>query len=218
MSAQQNKRTVIPWTTEEDEKLVLNLAGELEKGASLKQASVYVSTQIPGRTPEGICFRWYGILSKNETYKQLVEEAKTKGTDKKYEKLEKVSNVNLQEPVVIGLQDVQADPVEEKVSFKEIAKPNIKKFNSKDLQRVKAFIDNVGDVVDENRSLKEENRELKKQLADITKKMSELESDNKMYAGIFDKARKLAVNEETGDHTAAKPRFKMDANGNLERY
>ena len=56
-----------------------------------------------------------------------------------------------------------------------------------------------------------ENQQLKKRIAELEENNKEFE----VLARVMDKARKLVVNEELGEHE--KPRFKMDGNGNLNR-
>lgn len=56
-----------------------------------------------------------------------------------------------------------------------------------------------------------ENQQLKKRIAELEEAHKEFE----VLARVMDKARKMVVTEELGEHE--KPRFKMDGNGNLER-
>lgn len=192
------KKPTVSWSPEEDEKLVFLLAEELEKGANLKYAADYASSKLDERTSNGILFRWYNFLSKNLEYKQLIDEAKKLGKGKQY------------------LIDSNEGKVEEQIQFTDNVKNNMP--SAQDIKNVKEFIDNVATVVEENRLMKLEIEELKYQLNSEQKVKQQLIEDNKAYAKIFDKAREMAVSEEAGERVSQNSKFRMDRNGNLERY
>jgi hypothetical protein len=77
---------------------------------------------------------------------------------------------------------------------------------------VKDHINGMNELINYITSLQEENKLLRNQLA----KLEEQSKDYEVLTRLLQTTRKMIVEEDNA--TVAKPRFRMDQNGNLERY
>ncbi|OUM95941.1 MAG: precorrin-3B C(17)-methyltransferase [Thermobacillus sp. ZCTH02-B1] len=82
------------------------------------------------------------------------------------------------------------------------------------MRRIRTLEKELKERDEEIRELKAKNEQLAREMAAAKSDYRAVNDDYKALIQIMDRARRLAVMEEEEE---AKPRFKMDANGNLER-
>lgn len=219
----QEKNTNFNWTPIQDEKLVSDFFEEVKKGKAVKEAMKEIAPHH-GRTPEAALFRWYGVISKKDGMKDEFQKCKQIGEINRFKKLENEQTTEEQvkentfvpseETFTPSIQFEDEVSEQEEVEYKEDSRIG----SSEEIEEVKSFIENAVDIYKRNKELEDKVNELQKMVDILQKQNSELYDDVKTYAKIFEKARKLSVEEEVGmPSSERKPSFKMERNGNLER-
>jgi prespore-specific regulator len=202
------------WTPDDDLILAEVTLRHIREGSTQLAAFEEVGERI-GRTSAACGFRWNSCVRKR--YEEAIQLAKQQR--QKRNQMKKAGS-GQQLPPPQGDQGEQAGRIaaggEEPLSFDAIIR-HLRGWRN-------AYQDAVRQIKTLEKELKERDEEIQELRAkneqlirDITNARSDyraVNDDYKTLIQIMDRARRLAVLEEEEE---AKPRFKMDANGNLER-
>jgi len=204
------------WTADDDLILAEVTLRHIREGGTQLRAFEEVGERI-GRTAAACGFRWNSFVRKK--YEAAIAIAKAQR--QKRNQARKLSTVP-----AISVDHVSQGDVEELTKHEPVSEESIS------IEAVIRFLRQWKHTYQEMsrqiKTLEKELREMEERLEDVTKEKEELEKrvnsvqtdyrtvndDYKALIQIMDRARKLAILEHSDED---KPRFKMDANGNLER-
>ncbi|AGA58443.1 transcription factor, RsfA family [Thermobacillus composti KWC4] len=201
------------WTPEDDLILAEVTLRHIREGSTQLAAFEEVGERI-GRTSAACGFRWNSCVRKR--YEEAIQLAKQQR--QKRNQMKKAGSGQQLPPQ--GDQSEQAGRiaagVEEPLSFDAIIRHlrGWRNAYQDAVRQIKSFEKELKERDEEIQELRAKNEQL---IRDITNTKSEYRAVNDDYRTliqIMDRARRLAVLEEGEE---GKPRFKMDANGNLER-
>jgi prespore-specific regulator len=206
------------WSVEDDLILAEVTLRHIRDGGTQLSAFEEVGERI-GRTSAACGFRWNSCVRKK--YEEAISIAKAQRQKRSYYK-KQPSTMNLQ---VAGLMKVEDDSSYYKVegiSEETLSMEAVIRFlrqwkgtvqeNSRQLKMLEKELREKDDELDQLRHV---NERLSKQVNDVQTDYRVVNDDYKALIQIMDRARRLAfLNEEEEEN---KSRFKMDANGNLER-
>jgi len=205
------------WSPDDDIILAEVTLRHIREGSTQLAAFEEVGERI-GRTSAACGFRWNSCVRKR--YEDAIQIAKQQRQKRNY--LKKQSLVAA--PHVSSLQAVDEDTKSFKhdpISEESITIDGIIRFLRQwrgayqELQRqVKALEKELLDREEELVELRSENNRLNSEVSNVQTDYRTVNDDYKTLIQIMDRARRLAVLNEEDE---LKPRFKMDANGNLER-
>ncbi|KRE90411.1 precorrin-3B C17-methyltransferase [Paenibacillus sp. Soil766] len=207
------------WSDEDDLILAELTLRHIREGSTQLSAFEEVGERI-GRTAAACGFRWNSFVRKK--YEAAIQIAKAQR--QKRTQLKKHAPVSISGSSSIGLldsPDVSASKnevfTEETLSIDAVIR-FLRQWRStyQDMNRhIKTLEKELQDKEDELDRLGRENNKLNKQVNEVETDYRVVNDDYKALIQIMDRARKMAflVEEEEEE----KPRFKMDANGNLER-
>ncbi|UFJ41899.1 RsfA family transcriptional regulator [Brevibacillus humidisoli] len=201
------------WTEDDDLVLAEVTLRHIREGGTQLAAFEEVGQRL-GRTAAACGFRWNSTVRKR--YEQAIAIAKSQR-----QQLKKTGKLPQGEPAVefskeLTLQDYDGHISKRmdtgKLDEEQQLETAIRVLSNQRelLRRMKQLERELGSKHQEVKELKEENSKLKKELSEI----HGVNEDYKALIQIMERARKLAFLQE---EEAAKPVFKMDANGNLER-
>lgn len=207
------------WSDEDDLILAELTLRHIREGSTQLSAFEEVGERI-GRTAAACGFRWNSFVRKK--YEAAIQIAKAQR--QKRTQLKKHAPVLISGSSSIGLLDSPEVPTgknevftEETLSIDAVIR-FLRQWRStyQDMNRhIKTLEKELQDKEDELARLGRENNKLNKQVNEVETDYRVVNDDYKALIQIMDRARKMAflVEEEEEE----KPRFKMDANGNLER-
>ncbi|WP_339062281.1 RsfA family transcriptional regulator [Tepidibacillus marianensis] len=203
------------WTEDEDLLLAEVILRHVREGSTQLKAFEEIGQRL-NRTPAACGFRWNSLIRKK--YEAAIQIAKAQRQKRKY-----------YQPTTHTKETVDVE-VSEELTHDSSVKAEIDSEFSFDsvirfLRKQKLFAQDVGKKYKSiERELEERNRELnllRKENKELRDRVTYLESDYqvvnddyKSLIQIIDRARKMAF---LPDDDEAKPVFKMDINGNLER-
>ncbi|MEW9667499.1 RsfA family transcriptional regulator [Ammoniphilus sp. 3BR4] len=212
------------WTPDDDLLLAEVTLRHIREGGTQLGAFEEVGEKL-GRTAAACGFRWNSFVRKK--YEAAIQIAKAQRKQRKQSQRLKPSV-----PVATGLEEsamssstasqvVSSTPstpvyasLEDELSYDAVIR-FIK--NQKDLsKRVKQLEKEIEEKDAELLHLREENHKMSKQLNHVQSDYQVVNEDYRTLIQIMDRARKMALLTENED-LDLKPKFKMDANGNLER-
>lgn len=213
------------WTPDDDLLLAEVTLRHIREGSTQLAAFEEVGERL-GRTAAACGFRWNSFVRKK--YEAAIQIAKAQRKQRKqsqrirpavpvsasYE--ESAMSSSTASPVMSGTPTPQtySSLLEDDVSYDAIIR-FIK--NQKDLnKRVKHLEKELEEKETELQKLREENENMNKQLNHVQTDYQVVNEDYRTLIQIMDRARKMALLTDNED-LDLKPRFKMDANGNLER-
>ncbi|MDF2645247.1 RsfA family transcriptional regulator [Paenibacillus sp. LMG 31458] len=207
------------WSDEDDLILAEVTLRHIREGSTQLSAFEEVGERI-GRTAAACGFRWNSFVRKK--YEAAIQIAKAQR--QKRTQLKKHAAVSISGSSSIGLLDgpeLSTGKVEtfteETLSIDAVIRFLRQWRNTyQDMNRhIKNLEKELQDKEDELDRLGRENNKLNKQVNEVETDYRVVNDDYKALIQIMDRARKMAflVEEEEEE----KPRFKMDANGNLER-
>jgi prespore-specific regulator len=205
------------WTPDDDLILAEVTLRHIREGGTQLSAFEEVGEKI-GRTAAACGFRWNSAVRKK--YEAAIGIAKAQRQKRKQQQ-RKNGNVTLEPQVMtadtgtslkLEVSSEEALSMEAVIRFLKQFKSN-QYDASKQLSRIEA---ELTEIKSENARLKKENEELQSRVQHVQTEHQVVNEDYKALIQIMDRARKMAflMNEGEQDY---KPRFKMDANGNLER-
>lgn len=197
------------WSKDDDLILAELTLRHIREGSTQLNAFEEVGNRI-GRTAAACGFRWNSYVRKKyETAIQIAKAQRQKRNQQKKQPSKIVSEVTaIDEHEGTMDENVSIDAVirflrQWKGTYQEMSR------QIKQLERQLKLNE------EELQELKKENEKLLKQVNSVQTDYSVVNDDYRALIQIMDRARKMAfLAEEEDEH---KPRFKMDANGNLER-
>ena len=202
------------WTPEDDRILAEVTLRHIREGSTQLAAFEEVGERI-GRTSAACGFRWNSCVRKR--YEEEIQLAKQQRQKRNQLKKAVAGQQQLQPRDDTGEPSGRtAAGVEEPLSFDAIIR-HLRGWRSAwqdAMRQIRMLEKELKERDEEIQELKAKNEQL---IRDITAARSDyraVNDDYKTLIQIMDRARRLAVLEEEEE---AKPRFKMDANGNLER-
>ncbi|ANE47352.1 precorrin-3B C17-methyltransferase [Paenibacillus swuensis] len=209
------------WSSEDDLMLADITLRHIREGSTQLAAFEEVGDRI-GRTSAACGFRWNSCVRKK--YEAAIQIAKAQRQKKSYMKKQTVTNTH-----EVHVSSISVAPDEELLSYRQ----DVVSEESLSIDAVIRFLrQSKGTYQEMSRQIKQLERELREREEDIqrirkensklSKEVSEVQTDYrvvnddyKALIQIMDRARKLAFLAEEEDEPRS--RFKMDANGNLER-
>lgn len=196
------------WTPEDDLILAEVTLRHIREGGTQLKAFEEVGERI-GRTAAACGFRWNSCVRKRyEEAIRLAKEERHKRGKKKGSGQGARAEAEGGAAAASRTDDLSLDRV---IRF-------LRQWKSEHAQlqrQLKQLEKELQERKEELEALKQENESLKNQVQDARSDYQVINDDYKALIQIMDRARKLAfLAEEEEEH---KPRFKMDASGNLER-
>lgn len=203
------------WTADDDLMLAEVTLRHIREGSTQLAAFEEVGERI-GRTSAACGFRWNSCVRKK--YEAAIQLAKAQRQKRSYLKKQQVgaqvASVALVEPEEIQLN---AEITDDSLSMDMVIRFLRQwKTTYQDLSRQLKLLEKELHEKDETvQRLRQENDYLSRQVSEVQSDYRTVNDDYKTLIQIMDRARRLAVlNEEEEE---SKTRFRMDANGNLER-
>lgn len=201
------------WTADDDLILAEVTLRHIREGGTQLAAFEEVGERI-GRTAAACGFRWNSAVRKKyEAAIQIAKAQRQKRKQKKVTTLEPrtvTTEWKIDEKVEAGSTEVLS--LDAVIRFLR----QYKNEHGDWAKKVKQLEARVEELQEENEKLRKENEGMKSQLTHVQSDYQVVNEDYRTLIQIMDRARKMALLVDEGDHEL-KPRFKMDANGNLER-
>ncbi|MNS12021.1 Prespore-specific transcriptional regulator RsfA [compost metagenome] len=207
------------WSAEDDLILAEVTLRHIREGSTQLTAFEEVGEKI-ARTPAACGFRWNSCVRKK--YEAAIQIAKAQRQKRNYLKkqsplmggssMASLTSVDLEE----GLYKSEG-VTEETISIDAVIRflRQWKNTVQESGRHMRSLEKKIRDKEEEIASLREENRRLSLQVNEVQTDYRVVNDDYKALIQIMDRARRLAFLNEEDDES--KSRFKMDANGNLER-
>ncbi|TCP70446.1 RsfA family transcriptional regulator [Baia soyae] len=209
------------WTTEDDLILAEITLRHIREGGTQLSAFEEVAERL-GRTPAACGFRWNSAVRKQ--YDAAIQIAKSQRQKRSQERVRISSSPSLSHTGVnmsqsmprIEFEEYQEghDPVyslDHIIRYLRQHKNEMTELKRQQKQLEKELMDREEYLA----RLQQENQEMKSQLNHVEKDYRMVNDDYRMLVQIMDRARKLSILSE--EEEAEKSRFRMEANGNLER-
>ncbi|PZE22666.1 RsfA family transcriptional regulator [Paenibacillus xerothermodurans] len=205
------------WSDEDDLILAEVTLRHIREGSTQLSAFEEVGEKI-GRTAAACGFRWNSFVRKK--YEAAIQIAKAQRQKRNQQKKHSAFAAVSGSVAVLETGDTikPGEPVsEEAISIDAVIRFLRQwKSNYYDMSRhIRQLEKEISEKQDELDRLRAENDILSKQVNEVETDYRVVNDDYKALIQIMDRARKLAFLAEEEDES--KPRFKMDANGNLER-
>ncbi|MGO4373494.1 RsfA family transcriptional regulator [Paenibacillus sp. 2TAB19] len=208
------------WSPDDDLILAEVTLRHIREGSTQLAAFEEVGERI-GRTSAACGFRWNSCVRKK--YEEAIQIAKQQRQKRNYLKKQTiVATPHVSSLAVYETEERSLGLGRDTVSMEEgLSVDAVIRFlrgwktTYQDLSRqIKLFEKELKDRDEELYRLRDENERLSREVNNVQHDYRAVNDDYKTLIQIMDRARRLTVltNEEE-----AKPRFKMDANGNLER-
>lgn len=206
------------WTKDDDLILAELTLRHIREGSTQLNAFEEVGNRI-GRTAAACGFRWNSYVRKKyEAAIQIAKAQRQKRNQLKKGSQGAAATATIDEQAMndsykgegVGAHDDIAS-IDHAIRFLRQWKSTYQDMN----RQIKQLERQLKANEEELARLKEENEQLQKQIDSVQTDYSVVNDDYRALIKIMDRARKMAfLAEEEDEH---KPRFKMDANGNLER-
>ncbi|WP_127582738.1 RsfA family transcriptional regulator [Paenibacillus koleovorans] len=207
------------WSEEDDLILAEVTLRHIREGSTQLAAFEEVGDKI-GRTSAACGFRWNSCVRKK--YEAAISIAKAQRQKRsQYKKhsagsanvaaiatLEQVESIGAYKSETISEESISIDAV---IRFLRQWKGTYQDMN----RQIKSLEKELREKEDELSGLRREKDKLNREMSEVQTDYRVVNDDYKALIQIMDRARKLAFLVEEEDEQ--KPRFKMDANGNLER-
>lgn len=205
------------WSPDDDLILAEVTLRHIREGSTQLAAFEEVGERI-GRTSAACGFRWNSCVRKR--YEDAIQIAKQQRQKRNY--MKKQSFVATSHVSSVGTAETEErsykhDPVTEEslsvdsvIRFLRQWKTTYQELN----RQIKSLERDLRDREEELYLLREQNEKLSHEVNNVQTDYRAVNDDYKTLIQIMDRARRLTVLNEEDE---AKPRFKMDANGNLER-
>lgn len=206
------------WSADDDLILAEVTMRNIREGGTQLQAFDEVARRI-GRTSAACGFRWNSFVRKN--YDAAIQIAKAQRQQNTFEKRSKVRTETVQEVrYVEQVAEPQAAPIvwQDSNGSLDATIRYLKHWKQEqhDLSRqLKGMERELRDREQRILALERENERLKQTANHVETDYQTMNEDYKALIQIMERARKMAFLHEAGEEI--RPRFKMDANGNLER-
>ncbi|MBP1930644.1 RsfA family transcriptional regulator [Ammoniphilus resinae] len=210
------------WTPDDDLLLAEVTLRHIREGGTQLAAFEEVGEKL-GRTAAACGFRWNSFVRKK--YEAAIQIAKAQRKQRKQSQRVKPNipvNVSYEESAMASSTAESPVPTVSagmNNADDEISLDAVVRFlkNQKDLGRkLKQVEKELEEKEEELNRLRLENERMSKQLNHVQTDYQVVNEDYRTLIQIMDRARKMALLTEN-EEVVMKPRFKMDANGNLER-
>lgn len=199
------------WSADDDLILAEVTLRHIREGSTQLTAFEEVGERI-GRTAAACGFRWNSCVRKN--YEAAIQLAKAQR-----QKRSKKQGATAQTAVLEAETQVQgkAVPADESISIDAVIRflKSWKGTYQDITKQIKSYQRELQEKDEELARLRRENETLKGQVSTVETDYQVVNEDYKALIQIMERARKLAFLSEEDAETRTK--FKMDANGNLER-
>jgi prespore-specific regulator len=201
------------WTEEDDMILAEVTLRHIREGSTQLAAFEEVGEKI-GRTAAACGFRWNSYVRKKyETAISVAKSQRQKRTS--YRRQASASSAGA---LLEGEASARVEPISEEsitidavIRFLRQWKANYQEMS----KQIRLLEKELKDKEEELETLRKDKEKLDKEISEVQNGYRVVNDDYRALIQIMDRARKLALlQEEENEH---KPRFKMDANGNLER-
>lgn len=213
------------WTPDDDLLLAEVTLRHIREGSTQLGAFEEVGEKL-GRTAAACGFRWNSFVRKK--YEAAIQIAKAQRKHRKqsqrlrpsvavptsYEESAMTTSTAVSGMASASVSSPTYGNLEDEVSFDSIIR--FLKSQKDMFKRVKLLEKDLEEKEEELVRLREENTRMHKQLNHVQNDYQVVNEDYRTLIQIMDRARKMALLTENED-LDLKPRFKMDANGNLER-
>lgn len=204
------------WRPDDDLMLAEVTLRHIREGSTQLSAFEEVGERI-GRTSAACGFRWNSFVRKQ--YEEAIQIAKQQRHKRNYMKkqaasLPQVSSVSVYETEE---RTVKSEPsFEESLSIDAVIRFLREwKTTYQELSRqVRSYEKGIREKEEELQRLRQENERLTKEVNSVQSDYHAVNDDYKTLIQIMDRARRLTILNTEEEN---KPKFKMDANGNLER-
>lgn len=209
------------WSAEDDLMLADITLRHIREGSTQLAAFEEVGERI-GRTSAACGFRWNSFVRKK--YEAAIQIAKAQRQKKSYMKKQSVSSGSEAHIASIATLDMEDAPSyrQDYVSEESLSIDAVIRFlrqskgSYQDMSRqIKHLEKDLREREDELHRIRKENLRLSKEVNEVQTDYRVVNDDYKALIQIMDRARKMAFLAEEDDEPRS--RFKMDANGNLER-
>jgi prespore-specific regulator len=210
------------WSADDDLILAELTLRHIREGSTQLNAFEEVGERI-GRTAAACGFRWNSYVRKK--YDAAIQIAKSQR--QKRNQLRKHSNVNHSQHHMASIATLEAGDTTGELKLDSVADETMSieavirflrqwKGTYQDITRqIKNYERQLKEKEEELAKYRNENERLHKEVNVVQTDYRVVNDDYKALIQIMDRARKMAFLAE--DEDGHKPRFKMDANGNLER-
>lgn len=205
------------WSQDDDLMLAEVTLRHIREGSTQLSAFEEVGERI-GRTSAACGFRWNSFVRKQ--YEEAIQIAKQQRHKRNYMKkqvasLPQVSSVAMFETEERPMR-IETVSLEDSLSIDSVIRFLREwKMTYQDLSRqIRSYEKSLKEREDELYRLRQENERLNKEVNMVQSDYHAVNDDYKTLIQIMDRARRLTVLSTEEEN---KPRFKMDANGNLER-
>lgn len=205
------------WSPDDDLILAEVTLRHIREGGTQLGAFEEVGERI-GRTSAACGFRWNSCVRKR--YEEAIQLAKQQRQKRNYMKKQTASATSHVSSVAVVEQEERSARhetlTEESLSIEAVIRFLRQwKTTYQELNRhIKSLERELKEKEEQVQQLREENEKLSKEVNNVQTDYRAVNDDYKTLIQIMDRARRLTVLSEEEE---AKPRFKMDANGNLER-
>jgi prespore-specific regulator len=203
------------WTPDDDLILAEVTLRHIREGSTQLAAFEEVGERI-GRTAAACGFRWNSCVRKKyEAAIQIAKEQRQKRNQLKRRAAPETAAISFNSEELQGRQEMISEDslsIDTVIRFLRQLKGNYQEMHKqiKNLQR------ELKEREEKVEQLLQENENLKKEVNEVQTDYRVVNDDYKALIQIMDRARKLALLVEE-ENDELKPKFKMDANGNLER-
>lgn len=205
------------WSADDDLILAEVTLRHIREGSTQLAAFEEVGQRI-GRTAAACGFRWNSFVRKNYEASIQIAKAQRQKRAKNRKELKEGNNVSTGNVTGITNQDVMtAQGQDESMSMDMVIRwLKTWKGNYQEARKqLKVYQKQLQEKEEELEKLRKENEQLRSEKDSVELDYRTVNDDYKTLIQIMERARKLtALAEDDSEHRA---RFKMDANGNLER-
>ncbi|MFC4076552.1 RsfA family transcriptional regulator [Salinithrix halophila] len=195
------------WTPDDDLVLAEVTLRHIREGSTQLNAFEEVAEKL-GRTPAACGFRWNSLVRKK--YEAAIQIAKSQRQQRNQER-------NAQARVRAGSEGLNFNPdragsLDAIIRYLRQHKAEVSEMRKRQLELERELEEQEKEL----QKISEENEEMKGRLSSVQTDYRVVNDDYKALIQIMDRARKLALLDED-EENAMKAKFRMEANGNLER-
>ncbi len=209
------------WTADDDLILAEVTLRHIREGGTQLKAFEEVGERI-GRTAAACGFRWNSTVRKR--YEEAIRLAKMQRQNRNKAKQQAQAADNMlegqgsQETAMISRYGAgESSSGNDAINLDAVIRylKDVKQSQIEMQRKIRSLEKELAGKNEKLKELEEENERLSRQVNDVQSDYRVVNDDYKTLIQIMDRARKMALlSEEDEQH---KPKFKMDANGNLER-
>lgn len=210
------------WTADDDLILAEVTLRHIREGGTQLKAFEEVGERI-GRTAAACGFRWNSTVRKR--YEEAIRLAKMQRQNRNKAKQQSQAADNMlegqgsQETAMISRYGAgESSSGNDAINLDAVIRylKDVKQSQIEMQRKIRSLEKELAGKNEKLKELEEENERLSRQVNDVQSDYRVVNDDYKTLIQIMDRARKMALLTDNEDYDS-KPKFKMDANGNLER-